>query len=208
MLWIKSKKYLEKQAELNKAIAEHEKRKKSLSDEQYNERINRQNLEAVQEKIHILQEESASINISDIKECLEKKANAERNLKNAEDEEKNKKQLIEKNSESIGKKYLSRKNTFDDLEYIKSELESNLQDMSDYAENNFPFYDSFFTMINNGEYIEKRQYDSQINSFKSKIEDISRKLHQHDYKKQRYEDEYEKFSRLETEYQNQQKLLQ
>lgn len=208
MLWIKSKKYLEKQAELNEANAEHEKRKKSLSDEQHNERVSHQKLEAVQEKIHILREESAAINISDIKECLEKKANAETNLQNAVSEENGKKQRIEKNAESIGKNYGYRKDEADKLDYIKSELENSLHDMSDFEENNFPFYDRFFTMINNGEYLEKRQYDSEINQFRSKIEAVSRKLHEHDYKKQRYEYEFEKFSQLETVYQNQQKLLQ
>ena len=208
MLWIKSRKYLEKQAEYNKANAEQEKRKKSLSVEQQNERINQQNFEAVQEKIHILREESVAINISDIKECLEKKANAETNLQNALREESGKKWRIEKNAESIGKNYGYRKDEADKLEYIKSEMESSLHNLSDYAENDFPFYDRFLVMLNNGEYLEKRQYDSEINQFRSKVEAVSRKLHEHDYKKQRYEDEFEKFSQLETEYQKQQKLLQ
>ena len=208
MLWIKSKKYLEKQAEFKKENDLCERKRKLLSAERHNETVNLQNLEAVQEKIHLLQEESAGINISDIKECLEKKAIAERNLQNAVSEENAKKQRIEKNVESIGKSYAHRKEEADKLGCIKSELESCLNDMSDYAENQFPFYDRFLTMINDSEYLEKRQYDSEINSFKSKVEAVSRKLQTHDYKKQRYEDEFEKFSRLETAYQNQQKLLQ
>ena len=208
MLWIKSKKYLEKHSELEKADRDTDKKKKALLNEQENERVNIGKLEDVKEKTGILQEEMAGINISDIQEYIKKKDIAERNLANARNEENNKKILIEKNRENIGRKYIDRKNETDNLNDIENELEKNIRDMSEYEENKFPFYERFLDLISKGEYLEKRQYDSEIDTFRSKIENTAKKLHEYDDKKQRYEDEFEKYSRLESNFQTQKKLLE
>lgn len=194
MLWIKSKRYLDKHSECCHARQELEQLQQNMTQKLEQADHAQHRWEEAKRTLNNLHLEQNNLDISDIQEYLRHKDETERQLaenKKTADAYSNQ---INQKQQSIGRKYAEHTKKQDQLDETTTKLTECLQKLADYEDDLFPFYHSFIATLQKEEPLPYEQYQNEINRFRKKISQACQQLKNYETLTAQYKSEQQKLA--------------
>lgn len=201
MLWMKARRYLERNKQLTDAQKECESKCEELVSTKQKIEETQVLAEKTQGQISALKAEMVSLNISDIQNQIDRRKEAEENLKEARDSEKIKKKSIQEKDERISEGYLRRREQQNQLDAAEYAAQNKISDLSDFREDDFPFYDRFLATLKDGQPLTNRQYSDECGAFRQKVVNAHETIRKYETKKEESLRQYERLTESEDRYQ-------
>lgn len=201
MLWMKARRYLEKNKQLTDAQKECELRREKLVSTKQEIEETQVLVEKTQGEINALKAEMVSLHISDIQNQIDRREEAEENLKAARDSEKSKKQSIQEKDERISEDYIRKREQQNQLDAAEYTVQNIIDDLSDFREDDFPFYDRFLATLKDGQPLTNRQYSYECGAFRQKAVNAHETIRKYETKKEDYLRQRESFEQADDRFQ-------
>ncbi len=156
MLWKKASLYLDKSNRVNKVRIELETKEADIKNAEENKENAIHIKEQSQTKIDDLKREKEGLNITDIAQQLQKRANASNKLKSAQKSKELKQKSIDDKNNKIRRKYSDNIEIEDKIASLENEKNKLLRELCGYAEYSFPLHENYIHEIKlNSEFHDK-----------------------------------------------------
>lgn len=201
MLWMKARRYLEKNRQLTDAQKECESKREELVLTKQKIAETQVLAEKTQGEINALKAETVSLNISDIQNQIDRREEAEENLSAARENEKRKKQSIQERDERISEGYIRKRGQQNQLDAAEYAAQNIITDLIDFREDDFPFYDRFLATLKDGQPLTNRQYSDECGAFRQKAVNAHETIIKYEAKKEDYLRQCERFEQADDRFQ-------
>lgn len=198
MLWIKSKRLLDKAAEVNEKQKDYESKKSSIEESERKIKETAPLFESEQIRLSDLEREKASLDLSSIEEQIKKRKDSRNKLEKSKADSLVKEKRLKEKQEQISSKYRAQsdsKTIIDDIEY---EIDKHLKDLDGYSDSGFPFYDYFYRELKNGTALEAESYRNECSSFSSELQFVIKKFEEQTKAREKYEEVQKELSEAAT----------
>ena len=151
--------------------------------------------------------ETVSLHIADIQEQIERRNEAEEHLTTARENEKSKRHSIQEKDDRISEGTIQKREQQNQLDAAEYETEKIINDLSDYREDDFPFYDRFLATLKNGQPLTNNQYSAECGAFRQKVVHAHEAIRIYEVKKEAYRQQWERWMEADDRYQKSESSL-